>query len=55
LVGSNQRNYFENANACSKRMLKTTVATQLKGVILGEGGGTMRDIFIIVINFTNMS
>ncbi len=30
LVGSNQRNYFENANACIKRMLKTTVATQLK-------------------------
>jgi hypothetical protein len=30
LVGSNQRNYFENTNACSKRTLKTTVATQLK-------------------------
>ncbi len=30
LVGSNQGNYFENATACSKRMLKTTVATQLK-------------------------
>ncbi len=29
LVGSNQGNYFENATACSKRMLKTTVATQL--------------------------
>jgi len=27
LVGSNQRNYFENANSCSKCMLKTTVAT----------------------------
>ncbi len=25
----NQGNYFENANACSKRTLKTTVATQL--------------------------
>jgi len=24
LVGSNQRNFFENANACSKRTLKTT-------------------------------
>jgi hypothetical protein len=29
LVGSNQSNYFENATAFSKRMLKTTVATQL--------------------------
>jgi len=30
LVGSSQRNYFENANACSKRTLKMTVITQLK-------------------------
>jgi len=30
LVDSNQGNYFENATACSKRTLKTTVATQLK-------------------------
>jgi hypothetical protein len=30
LVGSNQGNYFENTTACSKRTLKTTVATQLK-------------------------
>jgi hypothetical protein len=29
LVGSNQGNFFENATACSKRMMKTTVATQL--------------------------
>jgi len=29
LIGSNQGKYFENATACSKRMLKTTVATQL--------------------------
>ncbi len=29
LVGSNQGYYFENATACSKRTLKTTVATQL--------------------------
>jgi len=29
LVGSNQGNFFENATACSKRKLKTTVATQL--------------------------
>jgi len=28
-VGSNQGNYFENATACSKRTLKTRVATQL--------------------------
>jgi len=33
LVGSNQRNYFENANACSKRTLKTTVTIQLKVTI----------------------
>jgi len=31
LVGSNQRNYFENATACSERTLKTTVATQIYG------------------------
>ena len=30
LVGSNQSNYFENANAYSKRTLKTRVATRLK-------------------------
>jgi len=30
LVGSNQRNYFENATTFSKRTLKTTVATQLR-------------------------
>jgi len=29
LVGSNQHNYFENANACSKHTLKATVTTQL--------------------------
>ncbi len=29
LVDSNQGNLFENATACSKRMRKTTVATQL--------------------------
>ncbi len=29
LVGSNHDNCFENATACSKRTLKTTVATQL--------------------------
>ncbi len=28
-VGSNQGNDFENATVCSKRTLKTTVATQL--------------------------
>jgi len=31
LVWSNQRNFFENATTCSKRMRKTLVATQLKG------------------------
>jgi len=30
LVGSNQGNYFENVIECSKRTLKTCVATQLK-------------------------
>jgi hypothetical protein len=30
LVGLNQGTYFENATTCSKRMRKTTVATQLK-------------------------
>jgi len=30
LIGSNQGNYFENATACSKRTLKTTVATELE-------------------------
>jgi len=29
LVWANKCNYFENATACSKRKLKTTVATQL--------------------------
>ncbi len=29
LVWANQGNYFENANACSKRALKTTVATDV--------------------------
>jgi hypothetical protein len=29
LLDSNQRNFFENATACSKRTLKTIVATQL--------------------------
>ncbi len=31
LVWANQRNYFENVTAWTKRTLKTTVATQLKG------------------------
>jgi len=29
MVLANQRNFFENAAACSKRTLKTTLATQL--------------------------
>ncbi len=36
LVGSNQGNFFENATACSKRTLKTTVETQLKVVYSRE-------------------
>jgi len=35
LACSSQRNYFENATACFKRTLKTTVATQLKKLFLG--------------------
>jgi hypothetical protein len=38
LVGSNQGNYFENATSFSKRMLKTTVATQL----YGQGRGKVK-------------
>ncbi len=34
LVWANQRNFFENATTCSKRMRKTLVATQLKTVLL---------------------
>ena len=37
LVCSNERNYFENANACSKRTLKTRVATRLYVAIVKEG------------------
>jgi hypothetical protein len=33
LVGSNLGNNFENATACSKRKLKTTVATQLYKIV----------------------
>jgi len=33
LVWDNQGNFFENATACNKRTLKTTVATQLKNVL----------------------
>ena len=32
LLWSNLRNYFENAKACSKRTLKTRVATRLYGL-----------------------
>jgi len=34
LVDSNQCNYFENVTECSKRTLKTTVATQLKELVI---------------------
>jgi hypothetical protein len=36
LVGSSQGNYFENANACGKRMRKTLVATQLNRQVSNE-------------------
>jgi len=39
LIGSKQGNYLENATACSKRTLKTTVATQLKTQCLTENVG----------------
>jgi hypothetical protein len=37
LVWANQRNHFENATACSKRMRKTLVATQLKILKIDQG------------------
>jgi len=40
MVWAKQHIYFENATACSKRMLKTTVATYLKGT------GRPRAIFL---------
>jgi len=36
LVCSSQRNYFENATACSKRTLKTTVSSQLYKQLLRQ-------------------
>jgi len=36
LVWANQSNYFKNANACSNRTLKTTVATQLQLLIVKD-------------------
>ncbi len=45
LVGSNQGNYFENATACSKRTLKTTVATQLQWQTISTHSG---------VNFINV-
>jgi len=49
LVGSNQGNYFENATACRKRTLKTTVATQLKGLFT-HTVSTLFDACIINFN-----
>ncbi len=62
LVSSNQGNYFEYATACSKRTLKTTVATQLKVLlklskcISGHLGilvdlKTVKYMFIMKFNF----
>ncbi len=36
LISPNQGNYFENATACRKRTLKTTVATQLNMIFFVE-------------------
>jgi len=45
LVWANQGNYFENATACSKRTLKTTVATQLKSPLLNRCSEEHKSIF----------
>jgi hypothetical protein len=48
IIGSNQSNFFENATVCSKRMLKTRLATQLYEIVLfsrldcGTGPGIVR-------------
>jgi hypothetical protein len=42
LVGSNQGNYFEYATACSKRTLKTIVATQIQREVEKEKKGWER-------------
>jgi len=36
LVWANQGTYFKNETACSKRTLKTTVATQLKRLMINK-------------------
>jgi len=36
VIFSDQGNYFENATACIKRTLKTTVATQLKRQLISK-------------------
>jgi len=52
LVGSNQGNFLENATACSKRTLKTTVATQLnlrEIKELGSKGWTLIIAYVLPI------
>jgi len=48
----NQGIYFENATACSKRTLKTTVATQLWSVFTTAqtGSKTMLDSKVVKID-----
>jgi len=53
LVGSNQGNYFENATACSKRTLKTTVATQLKEILIALRFQTRNKFENVIISFVS--
>jgi len=46
LVWANQGNVFENATACSKRTLKTIVATQLKTLLYDKDAQNVGDIDI---------
>ncbi len=53
LVGSNQGNYFENATACIKRTLKTTVATQLNVSDLNQNRiAKCIALFLITLNYS---
>jgi len=50
LVDSNQHNYFENAKACSKRTLKTTVATQLKSQSCNCTSGFVKPACVLIFS-----
>ncbi len=54
LVWANQGNFFENATACSKRMRKTLVATQLKRLNQFHDGGLLQFImYCYYISWSN--